>query len=88
MRTNCFRNLLGSSQDFIRDPALPFDWADRYLGSLPRGRAVIEIVVLGLLLAIGMPFMIYVLIGTQIDLSRHGRAYIPEQKVHLTLWRA
>jgi hypothetical protein len=49
---------------------------------------VIEIVVLGLFLAIGMPFMIYVLIGTQIDLKRQGRAYTPGQKLHLTLWRA
>jgi hypothetical protein len=49
---------------------------------------VVEIVVLGLFLAIGMPFMIYVLIGTQIDLNRQGRTYTPDQKLHLTMWRA
>jgi len=49
---------------------------------------VAELIVLGLLCAIGVPFMVYVLIGTQLDLNRQKRAGEIDQKLHLTQWRA
>ena len=88
---NNFRNYavedeLGTFQDFIRDGAITFLLCRLVLDSLYGRCAVVEKVVLCAFGAVGVAFMIYVLIGTQRALNRERRAETQDQKSFSRRW--
>jgi hypothetical protein len=73
-------NLLGTLQDFIRCGVLTFLLCRRLLDSLSGRCAVVEKIVLCAFCAVGVAFMIYVLVGTQRALNRQKRAKMQGQE--------
>ena len=81
-----FRKNLGTFQDFIRDGAITFLLCRLVLDSLSGRCAVVALVVLSAFCALGVAFMIYVLIGTQRALNRQRRANTQGQKSSSRHW--
>jgi hypothetical protein len=81
-----FRKNLGTFQDFIRDGAITFLLCRLVLDSLSGRCAVVALVVLSAFCALGVAFMIYVLIGTQRALNRERRAETQDQKSFSRRW--